>query len=128
MKVIIFLIFLYFISPKTHLIITTTIIDLIQDPICLIGAIISKVALSDRPYCIEIENKIFIDARTSTTQMAWINALFQEIDDVSYEYLISGKPSAKNELALWFGKLLGRKQTCITILQQRFVVVNSFFF
>lgn len=97
--------------------------DLIRDPVNLTGAILSKVSLPDRPFCIEIEGRLFIDARTSTTQVSWINALLGEIDVASLEYLMSGRSTARDELALWFGKLLGRKQTCITVLQQSFTVV-----
>lgn len=97
---------------------------MIHNPISLIGAILSKVSLPDRQFCIEIENKLFIDARTSANQVLWINALLGEIDVVSLNYLMSGNSSARDELALWFGKLLGRKQVCITVLQQSFLVVG----
>lgn len=101
-------------------------VDLVRDPINLTGGILSKVSLPDRPFCIELENNLFIDARTSAAQVLWINALLTEIDTASLKYLQSGDPKARDNLALWFGKLLGRKQTCITVLQQSFTVVRPY--
>jgi hypothetical protein len=98
--------------------------DLARDAIDLAGAILTKVALPDRQFCLEIENNLFIDARTAAAQVLWINALIAEIDTASLNCLLSGDPKARDAMTLWFGKLLGRKQNCITILQQSFTVVS----
>ena len=46
-------------------------LDMVLDPIDLAGAVVTRVALPDRQFCIDIENLLFLDAYSSPMQKKW---------------------------------------------------------